>query len=198
MLGFPTQKQYILAPISLILIVLVLELMKPLSIQWVVFTTSEILNGEIWRIITGQLLHTNFNHVLLNLGGLILIWALHGEYYDTKHYILAVFTSLILVGAGLLWFAPYNNYAGLSGILHSLIVYGGFLDIKKGDKTGWLLLLGVLAKILYESIAGPAEYTKELIDASVAVEAHLIGCIVGVLMGLGYLYIYRKTNSPSL
>lgn len=198
MLGFPTQKQYLITPTCLILIVFMLELAKPLSMQWFGFTSSSILSGEIWRIITGQLLHTNFNHVLLNLAGIILIWALHGKYYNSKHYILAVLTSLVLVGLGLLCLTPYNNYAGLSGILHSLIVYGGFIDIKKGDKTGWLLLLGVLAKVFYENIIGPSKYTQDLIDASVAVEAHLIGCIVGVLMGLGYLYINRKNNSSSL
>lgn len=194
MLGFPTQKQYLIAPLCLIVIMLLLEVTKPLSMQWLGFIPTDIEKGEVWRIITGQVLHTNFNHVLLNMAGIVLIWALHGEYYDTKHYTLAVLSSLLLVGIGLLLFAEYRSYAGLSGILHSLIVYGGVIDIKRHDKTGWLLLIGVLAKVVYEMIIGPTKYTEELIQAGVAVEAHLIGCIVGLIMGFTYLYVYRTNK----
>jgi len=202
MLGFPTQKQHITAPISLIILMFVLELAKPLSIQWFGFSSNDILNGEFWRIITGQLLHTNFNHLLLNVSGVVLIWALHGEHYHSKHFTLAVLTSLTLLGISLLCISlwgvdGYQNYAGLSGILHSLLVYGGIIDINKKDKTGWLLLLGVLAKVLYEVIIGPEQSTMDLIQADVAVEAHFMGCVVGLIMGLGYLFLDKKQKSLS-
>lgn len=195
MLGFPTQKQYLIAPLCFIALTFLLELTKPVSMQWLGFNPNDILNGEIWRLVTGQMLHTNFNHVLLNVSGIVLIWALHGEYYNTKHYISAVTISLVLVGVGILLFGDGNNYAGLSGILHTLLVYGAMNDIKKQEKTGWLLLIGIAAKVLYELIVGPAQYTKELIQADVAVEAHLIGCIAGILMGFGYLYFNRAKSN---
>ena len=197
MLGFPTQKQYLIAPLSLISIMFVLELTKPLSMQWLGFTSNDILNGQFWRIITGQLLHTNFNHLLLNISGVALIWALHGEYYHCKHYALALLASLSMVGIGLLginfWgVSGYQNYAGLSGILHSLLIFGAIIDIKKKDNTGWLLLIGVLAKVLYEMIVGPEQSTVDLIQANVAVEAHFVGCVVGFTMGLSYLFLKKK------
>ena len=195
MLGFPTQKQYFIAPLCFIALTFLLEFTKPVSMQWLGFNPNDIINGEIWRLVTGQMLHTNFNHVLLNVSGIVLIWALHGEYYNTKHYILAVTISLVLVGVGILLFGDGNNYAGLSGILHTLLVYGAMIDIKKQEKTGWLLLIGIAAKVLYELIVGPAQYTKELIQADVAVEAHLIGCLAGILMGLGYLYFNRAKSN---
>lgn len=195
MLGFPTQKQYLIAPLCFITITFILELAKPVSMQWFGFNPNDILSGEIWRLVTGQMLHTNFNHVLLNVSGIVLIWALHGEYYNTKHYISAVAVSLVLVGIGILLFGNGNNYAGLSGILHTLLVYGAIIDIKKKEKTGWLLLSGLAGKVLYELIIGPSQYTKDLIQADVAVEAHLIGCIAGILMGLAYLYFNRANSN---
>ncbi|GHB74992.1 hypothetical protein GCM10008107_25710 [Psychrosphaera saromensis] len=191
MLGFPTQKQYLTAPLCFIAILFLLEVTKPVSMQWFGFIPGDILNGEVWRLMTGQMLHTNFNHVLLNVSGVALVWALHGEYYNTKHYVVAICISLILVGIGILLFGGNTNYAGVSGILHTLIVYGAIIDIKKHEKTGWLLLIGITAKVLYELIVGPAQSTKDLIQADVAVEAHLIGCIVGILMGLGYLFFNK-------
>lgn len=184
MFGFPTQRKYIQAPIVLIVVMVTLELLKPDSISVLGFYPDLVLKGEIWRILSGQLLHTNLNHLLLNSAGVVLVWALHGEYYDEKRYTKLLVISLIVVGALLLIFADYTHYAGLSAVLHTLIVYGAIKDIYFKDKTGWLLLAGVLLKVAYENLYGASSSTIELIDASVAVEAHLIGAIVGVILSL--------------
>jgi rhomboid family GlyGly-CTERM serine protease len=187
MFGFPTQRKYIIAPLLLACLMLILHLGEPLTIEWFGFYPERIVNGEYWRMVTGQLLHTNTNHLLLNLSGLLLVWALHGEYYQVKHFFILCLVSLALVGGSLMLFAEYYHYAGLSGILHTLFVYGGFIDIKKGDRTGWLLLAGIGGKVGYEMLIGPSKETEALIGASVAAEAHLIGVIVGAVLGITYL-----------
>lgn len=160
--------------------------------QWLGFYPSDIANGEIWRIVTGQVLHTNLNHAILNSLGLLLVWALHGEYYGAKHYITIVVISLVLVGVPLAIFYNTTHYAGLSGIIHTLIVYGAIIDIKHKVKTGWLILIGIVLKVGYENIVGASKETAELINANVAVEAHLFGAIAGLLMGACYLVIKKR------
>lgn len=184
MFGFPTQARFLFPPLGLACLMVVMHLLEPLSSEYFGFYINKILEGEIWRAVTGQLLHTNTNHLLLNLGGLLLIWALHGENYQWRHFISITLIFLVLTGSTLLFFAQYQHYAGLSGILHSYLVYGACFDIRKGDKTGWLLLIGIIAKVSYENIIGAAAETESLIEAAVATEAHLVGAIVGGVAAL--------------
>ena len=190
--GFPTQLKYILAPLLLFAIVFLLELLKPASMSLLGFYPEKIAAGELWRIVTGQVLHTNFNHVLLNVAGLLLVWALHGEYYRAKHYALIVTLSLVLVGIPLAVLYDTTHYAGLSGIIHTLIVYGALIDIHKKVTTGWLILIGVFVKVGYENIFGASSDTAALIAANVAVEAHLIGAVAGLIIGIGYWFINKR------
>ena len=43
------------------------------------FVHAAVNNGEVWRLITHALWHTNLYHWGLNITGLALLWALHGE-----------------------------------------------------------------------------------------------------------------------
>ena len=72
-------------------------------------------------------------------------------------------------------------YAGLSGVLHGLFAWGAIQDIKAKDKLGWALLIGVIAKVVWEQFSGGSASSAELIGARVAVEAHLAGVLGGVL-----------------
>lgn len=188
MLGLPLRRQYIIGPVLVFCFMLLLHLFEPYSSEWLGLFPEKVLDGEWYRVITGQLLHTNLNHFLLNSSGLILVWALHGEYYSVKHYLILMLLCLTLVGITLMFFANYSHYAGLSGVLHSLLIYGGIIDITKQEKTGWLLLTGIGIKVAYENIVGASEQTEQLIGAAVATEAHLIGVIVGCIAAVIYFY----------
>jgi len=192
MLGFPTAPKYLIAPLLLTLIIILLHLGEPRTVEWFGFFPKLVLDGQWWRIVSGQLLHTNGNHMWLNLAGLLLVWALHGEHYSPKHFFLVSMASLLFIGVCLLLFVDYGHYAGLSGVLHSLLIYGALIDIKKGDRTGWLLLAGVLIKVIYEVLVGPSSSTEQLIGAYVAFEAHVLGVISGALFGLLNLYFTLK------
>jgi len=190
--GFPTQFKYVIAPLSFVFLVLLLELFQPTTSKFLGFFPDQIAQGELWRVVTGQLLHTNLNHVLLNIAGLALVWALHGEYYSTRHYAFIITTTLALVGLTLAFIYNNTNYAGLSGIIHSMILYGAFIDLANNKKSGYLIIIGVWLKVIYENIFGASTSTSDLIEAQVAVEAHLIGAIVGSLIGLFYLLKRKK------
>ncbi|WP_227006676.1 rhombosortase [Shewanella donghaensis] len=150
--------------------------------------------GEWWRIATGNILHTNLWHLLMNLAGFWVILFLHEVHYK-RHYfkLVSLFISLaILEGLGLyLFFPELKGYVGLSGLLHGLFTFGALLDIRRGYKSGYLLLLGVFAKVSYEMYFGASEGVSELINARVATESHLIGVISGLFCGLVWLPLAR-------
>jgi rhomboid family GlyGly-CTERM serine protease len=98
----------------------------------------------------------------------------------------------LYTGATLYVFYPEMQvYNGLSGILHGLIVVGALIDCQKKMVTGYLLFIGIWVKILLEQQAGPDQALGELINARVAIEAHLVGAIAGI-------FVYAKLNMNTL
>jgi rhomboid family GlyGly-CTERM serine protease len=151
-----------------------------------------INQGEIWRAFTGHFFHTNAYHLLLNLAALLLLWALHGQFYTLKNYSLLFLTSGAVCSLGLYLFSPdISQYVGLSGVLHGVFVFGAIMDIRHKDKTGYLLFIGVCLKIAHEQFYGASEEVSSLINASVAIDAHLWGAVGGLIFSAIYLIDLR-------
>lgn len=91
----------------------------------------------------------------------------------------------------MLFLTDISTYAGLSGVLHGLFSFGALREALRGQRSSWLLVAGVLVKVGYEAIYGASEMTSRLIDAHVAVEAHAIGAISGLLLACLYQRIGR-------
>lgn len=181
-LSLPLNKNAVLMPAIIFLISAVMYFLPAPIEHSLIYDRSDITNGQLWRFITAHLMHTNLNHLLLNLAGLTMLWALHGDHYTPKTYLLAFISSLVVCSLGIYYFDPsMERYVGLSGILHGIFVWGAILDIKKGWSSGYLLLIGVLAKVAYEQAFGASADVEVLINASVAIDAHLWGTIGGLL-----------------
>ncbi|MCL1144633.1 rhombosortase [Shewanella marinintestina] len=149
------------------------------------YQRSLIIDGQWWRLISGNLLHTNAWHLVMNLAGLWVIIALHEQHYKAAGLSLLFIILCLLQGIGLLAFYPaLIGYVGLSGMLHGLFAYGAVYDIRQGFKSGYLLLLGVIIKVAYEQSFGASAEMTALINARVATEAHLVGLISGIICAL--------------
>lgn len=145
---------------------------------------------QIWRAVTGHLLHSNHWHLVMNLGALLLMLMLHQLYYSLNSFALLLMLGCIGISVLLYLFSPdIQIYVGLSGWLHCFITVGALLDIKHKIQSGWLILLGVIAKVAYEQWQGPDAELAALIDANVAIDAHLYGVICGLLLGLVFVYV---------
>ncbi|GAA0851845.1 rhombosortase [Aliiglaciecola litoralis] len=171
--------------------------LEPFSADYLAMQRSAIANGYYWQFITANLVHTNFIHLCLNMAGVILLWAVHGQYFSTLQYLLAclfigfvVTIGLYITDESLAW------YGGFSGILHGLFMLGCYKDIQNGIRSSWLLLAGIWLKIGYEQFSGQSEVVAELIAANVAVDAHLYGAIGGFFWVFGeYLLTLKKRPS---
>jgi rhomboid family GlyGly-CTERM serine protease len=192
MLNLPIQRQFISAPLFILALSVVLFILEPFSSELLAYDRLRLASGEFWRFISGNFLHTNFNHLILNGFSLVLLWALHGQYYRTWAYLTIFMICSLGTTLGIYVFAPNMLwYVGLSGALHGLFVIGAYHDILKGYKTGWLLLVGVGLKITHEQWAGASQDVAELIGASVAIDAHLFGAFTGMLL-VSYLLINKQ------
>ena len=197
--NLPLKKKHSLLVAIIALLAILAYLLNDDIDSLFVYQYQLIIQGELWRIFTGHFLHTNGIHLLLNLAALILLWALHGHFYNLKNYSLLFITSALICSAGLFYFSPeINQYVGLSGVLHGIFVFGAIMDIRHKDKTGYLLFIGVWLKIAHEQFYGASKQVSTLIDANVAIDAHLWGAVGGLIFSCCYVIIgiqkQRSTN----
>lgn len=171
---------------------LIFVALEPYSSELLDFRRQPILDGEIWRLLTCNFHHTNLNHLLLNAAGLIMVTLIHEHHYKKYTQLILIGGVGFVVGITLLIFNPETvAYAGLSGALHGLIAWGIVADIRKGDKTGYLLLIGLIAKLLSEQFYGPLASTEALIGGAVLINGHLYGAIWGAL----FAFVLKPTEN---
>ena len=152
------------------------------------------LLDEPWRLATGQLVHLGWTHLLLNLAGLAVVWALFGRELYARQWGAAIVACGLGVGAGLLALSPELAwYVGFSGVLHGLLAAVMVARVARGRAPSDLLLAAALAaKLVLERFAGGDAGTAGLIGGGVAVDAHLYGALAGVAVG-GFFAVTRRT-----
>lgn len=153
-----------------------------------------LLLDEPWRLATGQLVHLGWTHLLLNLAGLAVVWALFGRELYARQWGAAIVACGLGVGAGLLGFSPgVAWYVGFSGILHGLLAVVVVVRVSRRPAPLDLLLAAALvAKLVLERFVGGDAETAEWIGGGVAVDAHLYGALAGVVVG-GVFAVMRRT-----
>jgi len=193
MLNLPLQPRYVFPPLCLILLS---SLLAWLGINdELEFNRQLIEQGQLWRLFTSQFVHANWAHLGLNCAGIALIWLLHGEYTSPSRYGFNIATLAIWCGLGVFWFCPtITIYTGLSALLHGVIIWGAIKDVTVGLKSGYVLFIGVWLKLIAEQINGPSADIGALINSTVAVDAHLIGAIGGVLLGAPLIIQFISKN----
>ncbi|WP_404340126.1 rhombosortase [Pseudoalteromonas mariniglutinosa] len=195
MLNLPLNAKYLLPPICLILLSTLLAVFNLNS--YLEFNRELVTEGQLWRIFTSQFVHTNWAHLALNCAGIMLIWALHAEYTLALRYAVNTCFLAIWCGVGIWLFCPeIKIYTGLSGVLHGSIVWGAIKDIRIGMLSGIVLFIGIGMKIIWEQFMGTSATVSELIASQVAVDAHLIGAVGGVLLAIPLLIERLQKRQP--
>ena len=179
---------------SVILIVALIALAQLPAIEPALFWQRDaIAHGEVWRLITGNFTHTNWPHMIMNTVALAIITFIFRAHLTALRLTTVLLSLSLFVGICLLG-SPMHNYAGLSGVLHGLFAWGACRDIAAKDKLGYVMLAGIILKVLHEQIFGASALSANLIQARVATEAHLAGLIGGVLLAILPL-IWHKIRS---
>ena len=158
---------------------------------WVIWDKSAIVDGQWWRILTGNFSHTNYSHLLMNLAGL---WIISYLFQPTRKQLISASILISLVTGFALLLSSIQVYVGLSGTLHGLFGLFALREALNGRKSSWLLVLGLVAKIAWEQLVGPSSTTGELINARVAIEAHLAGTLTGGSMAIISFLMGKKAN----
>jgi rhomboid family GlyGly-CTERM serine protease len=146
------------------------------------YDRAALAAGQWWRLLTGHVIHLGYEHAVLDVAGLVLIWALFARDYSARAWVLIIGLSVIGVDAGL-WFLSSTTewYVGSSGVLHGALAAGTCAHLRRREPDGWVLALFLVAKLVYEQSLGALPLTA---GGAVIVDAHLYGAVSGALAAL--------------
>lgn len=167
-----------------------------------IYVREAVSQGDAWRIVTSQFVHTNWPHYLLNISSVWLFALLFYTTINFKTFTINLFILAIAVGACIHLLEPQILwYAGLSGAIYGLYLIGAYSALKDDD---YLIGLGtaalIIGKVIYDHWFGPLHDNSSLIEARVVTEAHVYGvCSALVLIGseATLRYIRAKASNSS-
>lgn len=158
---------------------------------------QQVLSGEIWRIWTGHLVHTNMLHLLLDIIAALGIYFAFFSKIKLGELLAYGFAFTPLISVALLRIYPELDwYNGLSGLLHALVAYFSIRMIRDGDMVFWVGLGIVWLKVLVETTRANLGYENLIGDMTVITEAHLIGAFVGTITAIIGMAFWRGTCQP--
>jgi len=174
-----------LLPLGLTFIAVLLALGGDSVTELLRYHATEIKSGEIWRFITGNLVHLGWSHMLMNLLGLGLIWGLFWGCFSPWQWLIITVISGLAVSLGLFVLNPELIwYVGLSGVLHGLFVAGAVGGIRRGDRREAILLVAIVGKLIWEQSYGALPGSADMAGGPVVVDSHLYGAVGGAIAAL--------------
>lgn len=147
-----------------------------------------ILDGQIWRVFTGNWVHLGWGHLGEDLAGYVLLWLLFERELPGWRCPALIVLGSLGVGLGLLLGDPALRwYVGISGALNTLWIVGAMLLMTRRDWLGWALALFLVLKLIYEQLLGPLPWSVTTTGGPVIVDAHLWGALSGAVLGAAVL-----------
>jgi rhomboid family GlyGly-CTERM serine protease len=154
------------------------------------YERTALAAGQLWRLVTAHLVHLDLRHALLNILGLVLMWALFARDYRPRQWLVITLASMAAIDAGLwLWDSTVRWYVGSSGVLHGIMAAGTVARLRRGETEGWVLAAFLLGKLAWEQGVGPLPLSG---SDPVVVDAHLYG----VAGGLAAAVFLRRAPVP--
>ena len=185
-------------PVVLLIVMLAIMLGGEHAVALLRYDRAAVLDGELWRLLTGHLAHADGSHLLWNVLGLLMVFALFAREYSPGEWLAMMLASTAAIDLGFLAFEPQLGwYVGLSGVLHGLMAAGlaAWLRVRRDPLTVIVTLL-FAAKLVWEHLCGPLPLTAGTLSVPVVHEAHTYGAIGGALCAIALLA--RRPPDPPL
>jgi len=159
-----------------------------------IFSRERIISGEIWRIWSGQLVHSNYSHLLMNASGFVILLIIYKNTFSNIQLLIRIAYLSSCIGLGLYIFNPeIQLYAGLSGIIYGLFTIAAIQAyFQNKHLLAYPIFIAISGKIFWENVDGSINNTSSsIINAHVASDAHLYGYISALILEL-FIAIHKK------
>ncbi|GHC93541.1 hypothetical protein GCM10007320_44610 [Pseudorhodoferax aquiterrae] len=147
------------------------------------YERGAVLQGELWRLWTGHLVHLGWAHWALNALGL-LVYALLADAPPAPRALLRQAAALAL-GISLLFvllLPQLAHYVGLSGVLYGLFLLGLWPGVRRLDPVAIAALCTIAAWLGAQLVRGPDRHEVALVGGDIIVQAHVFGLACAALM----------------
>jgi rhomboid family GlyGly-CTERM serine protease len=164
------------------------------------FNAELIRQGEIWRLLTGQWVHFGFNHSLMNAIGLAIVQYSFLDDLPLRGWVAVQAVILSAVAFGLLLFNPeISVYRGYSGAFIGVLCFSLLHFWSRAPRVALIFFGGLTIKIVMEHLPNyDIHYLQSLIGVAVAVDAHLYGFIMGIVLQVAFLIWMRCRVKPAV
>jgi rhomboid family GlyGly-CTERM serine protease len=177
--------------------------LAPGAPEWLAYDRHAIASGELWRLVTGHLIHWSRDLLAWDVAVFAALGALCERRSRRRFLVCAVGSALAI--SAVLWICEpqLGRYGGLSGIDSALFALLA-VDLTReqwrdGRRSGvWLalaLFAGFALKVAFEFASGTAVFVGDLPPGIVPVPAaHLAGAAVGI--GCAALSLRARDRQP--
>jgi len=173
-------------------------------VEWLQFDRQAVLQGELWRLLTGNMVHWSVEHFLLDVGAFAIMGLLYERHL--RHYPWILAAAGMSVGCGMLVFLPEMGiYRGLSGVDSGQFAAALCVEcvLASGQARRWLWIAPAAAifasKILYECATGEMFFGTESLG-SIGLPtplARAAGTAAGILVTAFTTPLPRRMPMPS-
>ncbi len=183
-------------PIYLLLAMLLLTALGESVRSALRFDHDAIRQGEVWRLLSGHLMHLGWAHGLLNAGGLLLVaWMQPAG--PAWRWLLFYFITSVAISVGLFFEGSVDTYVGASGVLHGLLMMAAYFSRWLEPWRRHLIILVISCKLLWEQTPWYSDASvSEMIGGYVVVDAHFLGGVAGLMVIL-WAFIKNNTNASA-
>lgn len=159
---------------------------------------EKIQQGEVWRLFTPCLMHTDFLHILFNMIWLIILGKQLEERLEAKRYMLLILITGI-VSNTFQYLMGGSNFIGISGVICGMV---GFIFVRqkiapweaypleRSTSMFFIYFISTLFIIQFVSFYLEVKHNTS-ISPGIANTAHITGAATGAL--LGFLPFFRKS-----
>ena len=172
---------------------------------YLIYTRTDVIGGDFWRLVSCHWVHLNADHLLWSSMTFLLLGSTC-EILDRGKFVMTVSLSAIFIPI-VIWIvmphlAVYGGLSGLDCALYSLLVALVIKHEWHNQNWTWIIFYGIMlvllpAKVIYELISGLTIFVNSSHTSMVPVPlAHLVGGIVGFVVGMDKLRV-RKMTYPA-
>ena len=153
--------------------------------------------GQIWRLLSGHIVHLGWAHFWMNAAGLVLVWLLVGDRFGPAAWLLAAAVIVAVIDLGFWFLYPELAwYVGASGLLHGLLVAGAIAGYRDAPAETAVILVLLIGKLGFEQIVGPLPGSASTAGGPVVVAAHGYGAAGGLCAALILLAVRVRPTPP--
>ena len=144
------------------------------------YLRQNVTQGEVWRLLTGGLVHSNLDHLLMNIAAILLLQLFVITSFSSIRFLLRSLYLIIGINIAIYYFIPHAlYYLGFSGALYGVYLWYSF-DEWQTNKLPLIFCLGLIGKILLD-MNSMNFIPNEIIKVPVFWPAHLLGIVLAML-----------------